>query len=63
MHKPRGVEVDPQITVERHTGYDDDPRLMITIVRARQRAFSLSLPEAALLVGLLSKELPEDGTG
>jgi hypothetical protein len=60
MHKtPRtSLAPEPKITVERHTGYDDDPRLLVRIKRKQDRAFSLSLAEAALLVGLLTKELP-----
>jgi hypothetical protein len=42
----------PRITVERH--YD---RLTVLIRREKQRAFSLSVPEAELLVRLLSGEL------
>ena len=47
------VPLDSRITVERH-----GDRLMVTIERRRQRAFSLGLDEAALLWELLGRELP-----
>lgn len=46
--------LDPRITVERH-----GDRLLVVIERRRQRTFSLGLDEAALLVELLRRELPE----
>lgn len=51
-------EPAPQITVERH--YD---RLLVLIRRRDQRAFSLSLPEAEILAGLLTAELARAADG
>jgi hypothetical protein len=48
----------PRITVERH--YD---RLTVLIRREKQRAFSLSAPEAELLVRLLADELARQVPG
>jgi hypothetical protein len=48
----------PRITVERH--YD---RLTVLIRREKQRAFSLSMPEAELLMRLLAAELARQASG
>jgi hypothetical protein len=48
------LPLDTRITVDRVTS----DRMMVLIERRRSRSFSLSIDEAAYLVGLLQRELP-----
>ena len=56
------LPMDARIRVEHNQSRvpgDHGARLLVVIERRQRRAFSLGLDEAAYLVGLLSRELPE----